>query len=153
MKRTAKPTVIRSFTCYPKGRPEWMRDVPAASAGRARYSYWLDVSESWPDVRLTEIVARVAGGGYSEPRGFRECVEGRAVGFAKIGMRIVAEGYEGFIVGFTGSANLKFWCPATGTELCAHPSYDVQYFADDGKLIVHIKRGVRSDAREGVAVG
>lgn len=37
---------------------EWTREMVAETAGKARYRYWRDVSESWQDIKLADIRVR-----------------------------------------------------------------------------------------------
>jgi hypothetical protein len=131
----------RAFHVWPVQRPDWGKTVIAATAGRAKYHRWLDLRESW-DLPITDMRSRVSerlADPETECR-FESMKKSRGIPFAKIGMRVIGEGHEGVITGANCSANLNV-LNAAGVTMNIHPTYDVQYFAGDGSLIAHIRRG------------
>jgi len=113
--------------------PGHERIVPAPTAGQAKYRTWLDIRESWPDTPITSMRARLVRE-YVEPAGFRSCVEGRGIAFARIGMRVLlSDGTSGHIVGHNSSANLDVLVGRVVFNV--HPLWRVTYFDEAGVVI------------------
>lgn len=114
--------------------PDHERIVAAPTAGQAKYRTWLDIQEPWPDTPITSMRARLVRE-YLEPPGFRDCVERRGVGFARIGMKVLLgdERTEGRIVGHNDSSNLDV---QVGRRVYnVHPLWKVTYLDEAGQEI------------------
>lgn len=123
---------LRSYECNVKGA-DWSRYVHATSAGKARYQYWLDVSDPWPDVKITDItvrscrqimrnVTKLPGGG--EYCKVEHTAKHRGLN-VKEGSVVRWEGNCGWIVDSNGSANFRVLMsegPNAGHEVVIHPS-------------------------------
>ena len=93
---------LRAFECGVRGT-NWTRIVHHLTAGKAKYSYWLDVTEPWPDVKFTDITCRSLGGPIQTAK-FKHTAAYRGVDLV-IGDKVLAGGAEGFIVDSNSSAN------------------------------------------------
>lgn len=126
---------IRSYSCRVRGRPETAGTiVNASSAGKARYRFWLDVSDALPDVKLIDIVVRSFGAPV-DPKGFKENAEYRQVPFVHTGMKVKVCGRYGRIVGHNSSANLDIEFDDGDVGSCHPNTNEIQYFDDGGNLI------------------
>lgn len=114
--------MIRAYECGVKDDPWPPRTVHAISRGQAKLSYFLDVSESWPDVRFIDITCRVSG----QPRDtrmFSHVCNQRGVNW-HIGDRVIAGGKAGYLVDAGSGANFLVHCE-DGIQGYYHPS-DIQ---------------------------
>lgn len=137
------PPALRAFYCWLPLAPFPGRTVHARSASKARREYHLDVSESWPDVRYIDVRSELEGSPRDD-EGFRRMAEYRGIPFARIGMRVLAEGHWGNIVGHNSSSNLNVLTDA-GVVLNCHPTHGVTYYADDSSVACRFERGKRID--------
>jgi hypothetical protein len=113
---------IRAFECGVAGT-EWRTTVHATTRGKAKMVYFLDVKDSWPDVKYTEIRCRVLGTPRNTPE-FEHTKKYREVSF-NIGDRVSVGGSLGFIVDRNNSANFDIEFTAgryEGCRLNCHPS-------------------------------
>ena len=116
---------------------EWTRTVHALSRGKAKYEYWLDVREPWPDIKFTQIRCRTLG----SPRNtdaFSNTAAKRGVPFARIGMRVQVGPDFGLLVDRNDSMNFQVLFTSgkyEGQVVNCHPNWMMKYFADDGTLI------------------
>lgn len=127
---------IRAYECRVKGF-DWSGTIHAESAAKAKYRYWRDVSEPWPDVKFTHIRCRLLGAPITD-ESFAKTAQYRGVPFAKIGMRVQVEGRSGVIVGKNSSANFEVLFddgPHKGLTLNCHPNWRMKYFDQDGNEI------------------
>ena len=83
---------------------DWTRIVNARSAGKAKYEYYLDVREVWPDVSLTAMRARKLGKAQTLA-GFERVAKYRGMPHVKCGQRVKVGDSLGVIVGHNSSAN------------------------------------------------
>lgn len=82
----------------------WKRVVNARTRGAAKYDYWLDVRDAWPDIPFTAIRARKLG----KPRTSTEFLRNakyRGISL-KCGDRVRVGKSGGVVVGHNSSANL-----------------------------------------------
>jgi hypothetical protein len=120
---------LRSFAVSTKDYPDHEKIVIAHSAGAAKYRYWIDIRDAYPEYPFTSMRARAVGG-YVEPDGFRRCVEYRQIQFAKVMMLVrLDDGREGRIIGHNSSANLDVIFDG-GVVMNCHPACHISYFVD-----------------------
>src|SRR5690554_2548908 len=93
-----------AFECFPKQRPEWAKTINAATASKARYQYWLDVSDPWPDIKLIDIRSRKIGKPHSSDD-FKRNAAYRGLPDVRCGDRVRVGDSEGVIVDHDASAN------------------------------------------------
>ena len=113
---------IFAFELSVKGT-NWKKIINHETAGKAKYSYWLDVRESWPDIPFTDIRCRKIGNPYTSDGFVRNAIyRGRPE--IKCGQRVVIEGNAGVIIGYNSSANFDILFdegPFDGLILNCHP--------------------------------
>lgn len=115
---------VFAFECFPAQRPDWARTVNATSASKARYSYWRDVSEPWPDIQYTDIRSRKVGPAHSDEM-FMHVAELRGLPHVRCGDRVKVGNSEGVIVGAGGGANFEVLFGSgdyAGRQYVCHPS-------------------------------
>ncbi len=93
---------LRSFACGVRGT-NWTRVVHHFSAGKAKYIYWRDVREAWPDTKFTDITCAVIGGPTQTDK-FKHTAKYRGVAF-EIGTPVKVNGERGVVVDSNPSAN------------------------------------------------
>ena len=136
MSETQAGNSVRAFEVGVKGT-NWTRTVHALTAGKAKYKYFCDVREPWPDVKFTNISCRCLGSPVTD-EGFLKTAAYRGVPFARIGMLVEVGGNAGQIVGKNTSANFDVLFTAgkhKGLTLNCHPNWMFKYFDDAGKVI------------------
>jgi len=127
---------LRAFECGVKGT-DWTRIVHAMTRNKARYLYWRDIREPWPDVPFTAITCRTLGSPQSDA-GFLKTAEYRNVPLARIGMRVEVEKEPGMIVGHNSSANFDVLFTDgknKGYIFNCHPNWRMKYFAEGGAVL------------------
>lgn len=132
---------VRSFELSVKGT-SWKRTICALTRGRARYIYWSDLRETWPDIEFKHISCRSLVALPITPDQFLKTASCRGVPFARIGMRVEVEGEPGVIVGSNSSANFDVLFTdgrLKGQELNCHPNWMFKYFDVEGNLIAEFK--------------
>ncbi len=84
----------------------WTKIINARTAGKAKYQYWLDVRDAWPDVPITAMRARKYNQGhpYTSPQ-FEHNARYRGLPDVKCGQRVRVGDAVGVIVGHNSSAN------------------------------------------------
>lgn len=130
--RKVRVRKVRAYECWPREHPDWRRVVNAQGAGKARYSYWLDVTDPWPGIRLTDIVVRSLGAARTSEE-FAKVADGRGLHGLRCGDRVrVRRVGVGTVTGYTTGANFTVVADG-GRELVAHPA-DIEWplVADDG---------------------
>lgn len=110
--------MLKAYECTVTGT-DWTRTVNALTAGKAKYSYFLDVKEAWPDVPYTAVRVRCVGKARSSEM-FRHVAKIRGVAW-HVGDRVVACGRVGWIAGACSGANFEVHTE-DGTVLYEHPS-------------------------------
>jgi hypothetical protein len=83
---------------------DWTRVINARSAGKAKYEYFLDVRDVWPNVSITAMRARKVGGPRTS-EAFQRNARYRGVPDARCGQRVKVGDCCGVIVGHNSSAN------------------------------------------------
>ncbi len=85
---------------------DWTEIINAPTAGKAKYQYWLDVTDAWPDVPITAMRARKYGDGkpYTSPE-FERNAKYRGLPDVKCGQRVRVGDSCGVVVGHNSSAN------------------------------------------------
>src|SRR5208337_2842810 len=140
MGRGLELVMLKAFDCNIKGSTFPPTTVYHVTAGKAKYQFWMEVSESYPDLKYTDItVCR----GSDLPRKavydeFLRTATYRGVPFARIGMDVEVGGHKGEIAGKNPSANFDILFldgPHTGLVLNCHPNYKIKYFDKRGELI------------------
>lgn len=116
---------VFAFACSHKNHPEWRYTIyNALTAGKARYQYFLDVREPWPDVKLIDLRARKIGPAHSS-EGFIHNAIYRGMPDVRCGRRVRTNGCDGVIVGHNSSANFNVLFETgkyAGQTLNVHPS-------------------------------
>jgi hypothetical protein len=133
---------LRAYECYPTYLAEEGRRyrcthggsvIHAQSASKARYLYFLQVGECYPDLKLHHIGVKSLG----VPKtldDFLLTAKYRGVPFARIGMDVEVDGRRGVIVGNNSSANFDVLFDDGQRGNC-HPNYRVKYFDAEGKVL------------------
>jgi hypothetical protein len=107
------------------GSREFVRTVNARSAGKAKYEYFLDVKDCWPDVKLTDMRARKVGGPQTS-EAFLRTARYRGMPDLRCGEAVTVNGRPGVVVGHNDSANFDVLfddgCDWAGATLNVHPS-------------------------------
>lgn len=115
---------VFAFLCRHKDQPESMgRTINALTAGKARYEYFLEISEPCPDVRLIDILVRKVGAPHSSEQFIRNAMY-RGMPDVRCGQRVCTNGSEGVIVGHNSSANFDVLFQSgdyAGLTLNVHP--------------------------------
>jgi hypothetical protein len=83
---------------------DWTKVINHRSAGKAKYEYWRDVTESWPDVPITAMRARKIGAPRTS-EAFERNAKYRGMPEVKCGQRVKVGNALGVIVGHNSSAN------------------------------------------------
>lgn len=83
---------------------DWTKIVNTRTAGKAKYQYWLDVTDAWPDVPITAMRARKVGEPHTS-EAFERNAKYRGLPNVKCGQRVKVGNDEGVIVGHNSSAN------------------------------------------------
>lgn len=78
--------------------------VNARTAGKAKYQYWLKITDSWPEIPITAMRARKHGSPYTSFE-FERNAKYRGMPDVICGQRVKVGGDEGVIVGHNSSAN------------------------------------------------
>ena len=132
---------LQAFECGVKGT-DWTRVVHAMTRNKARYLYWRDVTEPWPDIPFTAISCRKAGPPQTDAD-FSKTAAYRGVPLAKIGMRVEVGADPGVIIGKNSSANFDVLFTGgkyKGQILNCHPNWMMKYFNDDGSVLYEFGR-------------
>lgn len=115
---------VFAFQCFPAKRPDWGRIVNAETASKARYDYWLDVSESWPEIKYTEIRSRKVGPAHTS-EAFARNAAYRGMPAVRCGDPVKVGDDRGVIVGHNSSANFDVLFDTgrfAGQRLNCHPA-------------------------------
>lgn len=117
---------VFAFACWHKSRDESTADIyNATTRSKARYQYWLDIREPWPDVKLVDLKVRKIGGPHSSEH-FVANAKYRGMPDVRCGQRVrVGECGEGVIVGHNASANFDVLFQSgrwSGQTLNCHPA-------------------------------
>ena len=123
-----------AFEVWVSGRPEFGRVINERTAGRAKRSYLLDLNESWPDYKFTDLRARKIGGPHTTERFIDNAVY-RGTPDVRCGQRVKVGLGRGVIVGHNESANFDILFDDdspkyAGLTLNVHPG-EVQYDCED----------------------
>ena len=132
--------MLKAFDCNVRGSSFPSTTVYHESIGKAKYQFWLDISESYPDLKYTDITAcrgsdRPSQRIYDE---FLRTATYRGVPFARIGMAVEVERLKGEIAGKNSDANFNVLFlegPYRGQVLNCHPNWRIKYYDSDGELI------------------
>ena len=114
-----------AFACRHKDRPEWKETIyNAETASKARYQYWLDVTEPYPAIRLIDLRVRKLGPAHSS-EDFKRCAAYRGLPDLRCGHRVKTRCGTGIVVGHNHSANFNILFEDgdyTGRTLSLHPT-------------------------------
>jgi len=77
--------MIRAYEVGLRGQDHWTT-VHAATAGKAKYSFWMDVRDCL-EVKYIDVVSRVADSLFVQTDEFQRTAKYRGVPFARIGMK------------------------------------------------------------------
>ena len=132
--------MLRAFDCNVKGSSFPPTTIYHITAGKAKYEFWMSVSECYPDIKYTDI--RVCRGSDHPSKAvfdeFLRTATYRGVPFARIGMKVEVGGLKGEIAGKNSDANfdvLFLEGPHKGLILSCHPNWKMRYFDSNGELI------------------
>ena len=132
--------MLKSYAVSIRGF-EWSpRIIHHESAGKAKYEFFLDVTDAYPDLKYTQITACRVDAGPDERihRDFVRTATMRGVPFARIGMAVEVDGTKGEIAGNNSDANFDILFlegPHKGQILNCHPNWKMKYFDSKGELI------------------
>jgi hypothetical protein len=132
--------MLKAFDCSVRGSSFPPTTIYHLTAGKAKYEFWMSVSDAYPDIKYTDITA-CRGAGRDDGKIHREFLRTatyRDVPFARIGMSVEVGGYKGEIAGKNSSANFDILFlegPHRGLILNCHPNWKIRYFDSNGKLI------------------
>lgn len=132
--------MLKAYAVSIKGF-EWSpRIIHHESAGKAKYEFFLDVTDVYPDLKYTQITACRVGVDLDNAvfREFARTATYRDVPFAKIGMSVEVDGLKGEIAGKNSDANFDILFlegPHKGQVLNCHPNWKMRYFDSKGELI------------------
>ena len=127
---------LSAFAC----KLGWSEDetiINALSAGKARYRFWLDVREPWPDTKLMDIKVRKVGGPHTSARFTANAIY-RGIPDWKCGDAVTVGKESGLIVGHNSSANLDILFTSgqwNGQVMNVHPSDVSRSSGDNGNLM------------------
>lgn len=93
---------LRAYSCTVVGT-DWERVVHAVTASKAKYLYWLDVKDAWPDVPITDMRARSLGLPRTTER-FHHTATYRKAWF-RLGDKVRVNNSIGFVADSDSSAN------------------------------------------------
>jgi hypothetical protein len=130
--------MIRAYEVGLRGQDHWTT-VHAATAGKAKYSFWMDVRDCL-EVKYIDVVSRVADSLFVQTDEFQRTAKYRGVPFARIGMKVmfVSDDSEGIIVDKNSSANFEVYFTSgqhAGLTLGVHPNWMIRYLDDAGNVI------------------
>jgi len=132
--------MLKAFDCNIKGSEFPPTTIYHITAGKAKYEFWMSMSDCYPDIKYTDIrVCR--GSDHPSKRVFDEFLRTatyRCIPFARIGMLVEVGGFKGEIAGKNTSANLDVLFlegPYKGQILNCHPNHCIKYFDADGRMI------------------
>jgi hypothetical protein len=119
------PPRFRSYACGIRGMAfdEGVTIINATSRGRAKAIYWSQVRDCYPDVRFTEVTAKVNGGPIT-PERLQRCAEYRKLD-VRGGSIVQCGDSRGYVVDGNSSANFNvefFEGKHKGLILNCHPS-------------------------------
>lgn len=116
---------VYGFACWHKSRDESTAAIiNAQTRSKARYQYYLDISEPWPDVKLMDINVRKVGGARPSNT-FLHVAELRGMPDLRPGERITSGYGDGVIVDAGSGANFVILFDSgrySGQRLLVHPS-------------------------------
>lgn len=82
----------------------WQKVINARNAGKAKYQYWLDVRDVWPDVPITAMRVRSLGPPQTSIE-FEHNAKYRGMPDIRCGQRVKVGSATGVIVSHNSSAN------------------------------------------------
>ena len=104
---TQKPPTVFAWECNVRGT-EWQRTINHLPAGKARYTYLIDLRDSWPDATFADITVRKIGPAHTSDA-FKRTASYRGQPDLRGGQRVEVRSPEGpargVIVGHNDSAN------------------------------------------------
>jgi hypothetical protein len=124
----------------------WYRkhNVIASTPSKAKYDYYLEIQDCWPDLSFRNFVKKVRYrkvgifnvsclfGNYES---FERMCQHRNLPFAYQGMRIEVAGKMGTIVGSNRSMNLDVVLDGECIAGNCHPAWETKYFDRNGFVI------------------
>ena len=115
---------VYAFACRVDGAAWGETTINALSRGEAKVRYWRDVSESWENVKYTDVRARKVGPAHTSER-FLHNARYRGMPDVRCGDEVTVGKHQGVIVGHNSSANFDVLFttgPWTSNTLNVHPS-------------------------------
>lgn len=121
---TVKTQTVSAFEVWVDGT-DWKTVINHATAGKAKYEYWLAVTECYPDIAITRMRARKLGKPQTSER-LARVAKNRGLPEVKAGQRVRSGNLTGTIVDGNSSANFNVLldadCPEwPGQILNIHP--------------------------------
>ncbi len=132
--------MLKAFACSVKGSTFPPTVIYHTTAGKAKYQFFIDLDDCYPDLKYTDITAYTIKTKSDDAihREFTRTATYRGVPFAKIGMAVEVGGFKGEIAGKNSSANFDILFsegPHKGLILNCHPNWKIKYFDEQGNLI------------------
>ena len=145
--------MLKAFAVNVKDSPFPYRTIFHETIGKAKYQFWTDIREPYPDIKYTDITGyRIKDASDDRiHREFARTATYRGVPFAKIGMTVEVDGVKGEITGKNSAANFDILFlegDFKGQILNCHPNWRVRYFDENGSVIKEFQDG--EDAQEKV---
>ena len=117
-------SAVFAFEVWEKSSPH-RRVINARTSGAARYDYYLDVLDCWPDVKYTDMRARKIGAPQTS-EAFLRNARYRGMPDLRCGDAVTVDGMSGVVVGHNDSANFDVLFDEgtryAGAVLNVHPS-------------------------------
>ncbi|MFV0673613.1 hypothetical protein [Variovorax sp. tm] len=115
---------VFAFEVWVVGSPH-KQVINARTSGAARYDYYLDVLDCWPDVKYIDMRARKIGGPQTS-EAFLRNARYRGMPDLRCGDAVTVDGIPGVVVGHNDSANFDVLFDEgtefAGAVLNVHPS-------------------------------
>lgn len=138
---------LKAYECRLRGSEHWSFHY-AFTAGKARYQYFLDISDCCPDLSITQIDVRSAGGrAPSLSERLLRVGELRGLPMRLYrGMTIEVDGERGLIVDGNDSLNLDVCFERSGQTHNCHPTWETAYFDKSGAVVADYRSAKASAA-------
>ncbi len=138
---------MKTFECtIPYFDGNLTKTIVAATRSKARYAFWLSVSDCLLPYSKCFHAIKVKSLGNMKPSDlfgdaemFNRIAEYRGIEFAYQGMSIDVAGRLGTIVGGNCHSNLDVIFEDYTTPSNCHPTWETTYFAEDGTIIKDFK--------------
>ena len=126
---------------------KWEKHITAETASKARYQYYKELEDDEPYsewfryIKVKLYHKFKVSDLFGDVKEFDRMKKARFIEFAKIGMKIEANGKKGVICGSNSSFNLDICLDGDYHTINYHPHWEMKYFDDEGKLIKEFTNG------------